>query len=137
MAAGKTPEVSDPKISKLMKVYMRMKARRDEIAKAHKEEEDTLKESMDKIKSALLDYCREHGIEGARTEHGLFFRTKKTNYWASDWAEMHKFVLEHAVPEFLEKRLNQGVVAQYLADHPDAPPPGLKIDASYQIGIRR
>jgi hypothetical protein len=50
---------------------------------------------------------------------------------------MHKFILENEVPEFLEKRLSQGVVKQFLEENPEAVPPGLNTDVEYVITVRK
>jgi len=67
----------------------------------------------------------------------MFYRSVKTRYWTSDWESMHKFILEHDVPEFFEKRLNQTCVRQFLEDNPDLVPKGLNVDSEYVITVRR
>ena len=125
MSADRTTETEDPKLGKLVRVYLKMKEKNDDLTAAYKEQTQKLSEQMATVKSALLEYCKEHGVEGARTKSGLFYRTTTTNYWTNDWAAMHKFVLEHQVPDLLEKRLHQGNMKQFLEEHPDALPPGL------------
>lgn len=137
MPAKKTENVEDPKLKKLVRVYLKMKAKRDEITEAFKQEEKALAEQMDKVKGALLDYCKETGLEGARTTDGLFYRSVRTRYWTNDWDAMGKFVVEQNMPELYEKRLNQGNVKQFLEENPDTPLPGLNVDSEYQISIRR
>jgi hypothetical protein len=137
MATEKTVETEDPKLTKLVRVYLKMKEKKDEIDNAYKEQTKDLADQMALVKSALLDYCKEHGVEGARTKAGLFYRTTATNYWTNDWASMHEFVLEHKVPDLLEKRLHQGNVKQFLEEHPDVLPPGMNTETKYQISIRR
>jgi hypothetical protein len=137
MAAEKTVAVEDPKLTKLVRVYLKMKEKNDEIANEYKEKTKELSNQMVLVKSALLDYCKEHGVEGARTKSGLFYRTTTTNYWTNDWAAMHEFVLEHGMPDLLEKRLHQGNVKAFLEDNPDVLPPGMNTETKYQISIRR
>lgn len=137
MAAEKAVETEDPKLTKLVRVYLKMKEKNDELANAYKEQTKELADKMALVKSALLDYCKEHGVESVRTSAGLFYRTTTTNYWTNDWAAMHEFVLEHKVPDLLEKRLHQGNVKQFLEEHPDVLPPGMNTETKYQISIRR
>ena len=89
------------------------------------------------IKNALLDYCENHHVESVRTSAGLFFRTTKTTYWTSDWERMYEFILEHDVPELLDKRLNQTHLKQFLEENPDVLPKGLNIDKEYVISVRK
>lgn len=137
MATEKTKDTADPKLTKMIRVYLKMKEKNDELTNAYKEQTKSLADQMAMVKGALLDYCKEHGVEGARTKEGLFYRTTTTNFWTNDWSAMHAFVLEHKVPDLLEKRLHQGNVKQFLEDNPDVLPPGLNTETKYQISIRR
>ena len=92
---------------------------------------------VDSFYGLLVDYCKEHGVESVRTAEGLFYRTVKQRYWTSDWEAMHKFVMEHSVPEFFEKRLNQTNVKQFLEENPDLVPKGLNVDSEYTISVRK
>jgi hypothetical protein len=124
-------------VEKLVKVYLKMKQKRAEITAAFNEEEEKLKAQMDKVKSALLEYCKDQNLESVRTTEGLFYRTVRTNYWTSDWESMGKFILEHGAPELLEKRLHQSNMRQFLEEHPELLPPGLNVDSEYTITVRR
>jgi len=134
---AKTETVEDPVLKKLVRIYLKMKAKRDEITQKYKQEEGEVAEQMDKVKSALLDYCRENGVEGARTADGLFYRTKSTMYSTNDWEAMGQFVVENNIPQLLEKRLHQGNVKQFLEENPEVILPGLNADSRYSISIRR
>ena len=124
-------------VEKLVKVYIKMRDKHTELLHAFQEHENALKEKMAKVKTALLDHCKEHNVECVRTAEGLFFRTIKQSYWTNDWESMGKFIVEHQVPELLEKRLHQGNVKQFLSEHPDLLPPGINVDSEYSVTIRR
>tara|TARA_R110000796_G_scaffold63252_1_gene146329 strand:- start:5794 stop:6189 length:396 start_codon:yes stop_codon:yes gene_type:complete len=124
-------------LEKLTKVYIKIRDKRAEISANFKEEDDNLKRQQDVVKSTLLDHCKTHGVESVRTSEGMFYRSKKTRYWTSDWESMHKFILEHGAPEFLEKRLNQTVVREFLQDNPDVLPAGLNAESEYTVSVRR
>jgi len=124
-------------LEKLTKVFLKIKARRNELSTEFKEQDDNLKTQQDTIKKALLDHCKKHNVESVRTSEGLFYRTVKTRYWTSDWGSMYSFVQEHKVPELLEKRLNQGNVKQFLEENPEVVPMGLNVDSEYLIAVRK
>lgn len=126
-----------PSIETLVKVYLKIKAKRDEIAVAFEAEDSVLAEKQKKVRSAILSYCDEHNIKSLRTDEGLLYRTVKRNYWTNDWESMHKFVLEHGSPELLEKRLHQGNMKEFLENNPDLLPPGLNVDSEYVLTVRR
>ncbi len=132
-----TEETAKVPVEKLVKVYLKMKAKHDEARIAYEEEEKKLKAQMDKVKAALLMYCKEQNIESVRTEEGLFYRTVKVNYWTNDWESMRKFIVEQGVPELLHERLHQGNMKQFLEANPEVLPPGLNVDSEYTITVRR
>ncbi len=132
-----TEETAKVPVEKLVKVYLKMKAKHDEARIAYEEEEKKLKAQMDKVKAALLVYCKEQNIESVRTEEGLFYRTVKVNYWTNDWESMRKFIVEQGVPELLHERLHQGNMKQFLEANPEVLPPGLNVDSEYTITVRR
>ena len=122
---------------KLTRVYLKIRNKKAQLSSDYKKQEDDLNQKLDKVKAALLDYCKEQGLESVKTSEGLFYRSVKTRYWTSDWEAMHKFVMEHDVPEFLEKRLNQTSVKTFLEENPETVPMGLNVDSEYIISVRK
>lgn len=134
MATETTGGVS---VDKLTKAFIRIRDKRALIKREFETQDTDLREKQDKIKAALLSYCKAENVDSVRTAEGIFYRTLKKRYWTSDWASMSKFILDRGLPEFFEKRLNQGVVADYLEEHPEDVPPGLNVDAEYQVTVRK
>jgi hypothetical protein len=130
-------EVNDGLAQKLTKVYLKIRDERSRLSTEYKAKDADLGQQLDKVKAALLDYCKEQGLDSVKTSEGLFYRSIKTRYWTSDWEAMHQFVMEHNVPEFLEKRLNQSNVKAFIEENPDVVPKGLNVDSEYVISVRR
>lgn len=124
-------------VDKLVKAYTKIRDKRSELTSKYKEEEGKLREQQDKVKLALLGYCKEHEVDSVRTASGLFYRTVKQRYWTSDWESMYKFIMENELPEFFEKRLNQTHVRQFIEENPDLIPAGLNVDSEYAISVRK
>ena len=124
-------------LAKMTKVYLKIKAERDKLSAEYKEADSELVSQQDKIRSALLGYLKENELKSVKTDAGTFYRTVKQKYWTSDWENMHKFILEHEVPEFLDKRLNQKNVKEFLEENPDLLPKGLNVDAEFALTIRK
>jgi hypothetical protein len=129
--------VGDIPVLKLTRAYLNLKAARDELSAEYKEADEKLVSKQNKIKSALLGYLKENDIKSVKTDAGTFYRSVKQKYWTSDWESMHQFIMEHSVPEFLEKRLHQGAVKQFLEENPDLLPKGLNVDSEYALTIRK
>lgn len=124
-------------VEKLVGAYTKIREKRSEISAKFKEEDGILAEQQDKIKRALLDYCKDQGVDSVRTATGLFYRTVKQRYWTSDWSSMHSFIMDHNLPDFFEKRLNQTNVRQFIEENPDLIPAGLNVDSEYVISVRK
>jgi hypothetical protein len=129
--------MADIPVDRLTKAYIKIRDKRSELRKAYEAEDSVLKEKLDTIQSALLDYCKDHNVDSVRTPNGLFYRTTSTRYWTSDWEAMNRFILENELPEFYEKRLNQGVVREFLEENPETVPPGLNTTSEYSIRVRK
>ena len=129
--------MSDATAEKMTSAYIKIRAERSALSAKFKAEDEKLVRQQDVLKRALLDYCENHGLESVRTSAGLFFRSTKTKYWTSDWQAMHKFIIEHNVPEFLDKRLNTSNIKQFLEENPNTVPDGLNVDKEYVISVRK
>ena len=130
-------EESSLSAEKLTKAYIRIREERASLSASYKEKDTALVNQLDVVRQGLLNYCEKHGVESVKTSEGLFYRTTKTKYWTSDWESMHKFILEHGVPELFDKRLNQSNLKEFLEENPDVYPEGLNKDTEYVITVRK
>lgn len=130
-------EGNEGHLGKCVKAYLNIKTKRAELSADFDTEDTILKDQQELIKTELLGYLKENDLKSVKTEAGTFYKTVKTRYWTSDWEQMHKFVLEHEVPEFLEKRLSQGVVKQFLEENPEVVPKGLNSDSEFAVTVRK
>ena len=130
-------DTNDIPVAKLVKTYIKMRDVHTELLHKFQKEENQIKEHMGKVKAALLQHCKDNDLESVNTTEGMFYRTVKRRYTTADWESMNRFILEHQVPDLLEKRLHQGNVEQFLTEHPDLLPPGLNCDAEYSVTVRR
>ena len=128
---------SEVPADRLTRAYIKIRAERAALSADFKEQDGALARQQTILKNALLDYCENHNVESVRTSEGLFFRTSKIKYWTSDWERMYEFILEHDVPELLDKRLNQTNLKQFLEENPDVLPQGLNVDNEYVISVRK
>lgn len=124
-------------LDQMVKTYVKIRDRRSEIKRNYEAEDTALVDDLDKIKAALLAHCKEHGVDSVRTSEGLFYRTVQQKYWTDDWAQMHKFILEHAEPSLLDKRINQKHMREFLEENPKLLPKGLNSNSTYTISVRK
>ena len=121
----------------LARVYLKMRDKKTELNREHNATIAKIESDMARVKSALLEHMKSNGVESVRTEHGTVYRTVRTTYFTSDWDSMNKFILEHQVPDLLEKRIHQTNMKEFLTTHPELLPPGLNANTEYSVGVRR
>ena len=124
-------------LEKLTRIYIKMRDKKSEVSQELEEKVAKIEADMKAVKTAILQHMKDIGAESLRTEAGTVYRTVRTMYATSDWESMHKFILEHGVPELLEKRIQQTNMKAFLEDNPDLLPPGLNANAEYSVTIKR
>ena len=122
---------------KLVKTYIKIRDKRDELSAAFKEKEAELKALLEALEGELLEICKTQGADSIRTEYGTATRKVSKRFWTSDWSSFHSFVMENNAVDLLERRVAQGNMQQFLEEHPDKLPPGLNIDSRFAITVRR
>lgn len=122
--------------AKLVQVYIKMRDRKAELKAEYETKEKELDEKMVVIEQALLEMCKENGVESLRTANGTATRRVKERVWAADWNAFKEFVREHDAVDLLEKRIHQGNYKEWAEQHPDVVAP-VNIDREYAITVRR
>ena len=128
---------NDVTLEKLTRIYIKMRDKKAELTQELEAQISELDEKMKTVKTGILDHMKEIGAESLRTDAGTVYRTVRTTYSTNDWDSMNKFILEHSVPELLEKRLHQTNMRVFLEEHPDMLPPGLNSNMEYSVTIKR
>lgn len=129
--------MTDAKADKLTLVYIKMRDKRAELAKAYEAEDAKIQEQMEMVEAELKKMCEEIGADSIKTAHGTVFRSVKTQYQVNDWDNMYKFVMEHNIPQVLFKRISPVNMKQFLDENPNLMPIGMNIDNRYTVTVRR
>ena len=126
-------------LPKLVKAFRALREERSNLKSDFEAEDKRLAAKQDKIKEVLLTHCRENDINSVRTDEGTFTRTKKVNYWTNDWEKLYEFILEHQIPDILQRRISQTNLKEWLEDENNEGllPKGLQADAEYTITIQK
>jgi hypothetical protein len=122
---------------KLVKTYIKIRAAKETLVKAHDAEVAKLQADMDAIEQELLELCKSTGQDGGKTAVGTFTRTVKARYWSGNWDAMYRFIKENDAPHLLERRISQTEMKEFLRSNPDKMPEGLNIDSRYAVTVRR
>jgi hypothetical protein len=126
-------DLVDDKIERLMQAEINI---RDAIAKLEQDVKD-LKAKREKIQSALNDICLNMKVDGLKTKVGTLTRGIRTRYCTDDWGSFYKFMMEHEVPELLEKRIAKGCYEEFMANNPNTSIPNVQALQEFSITIRR
>jgi hypothetical protein len=118
---------------RLVKAYIKIREARQELSR----QDADLEQKQDMIQSKLLEVCKETGAESLRTEFGTVTRRVAKKYWTHDWESFYKFVKEHDAFPLLQKRISITAMQEFLEEYPDLHPPGLNVDSSYVVSVRR
>jgi len=118
---------------RLVKAYIKIRDARKELS----QQDAKLEEQQHMIQDKLLEICKETGAESLRTEFGTVTKRISKNYWTHDWESFYKFIKEHDAFPLLQRRISVTAMSEFLEEYPDLHPPGLNVDASYTISVRR
>jgi hypothetical protein len=129
--------MADISADRLVAVYIKIRDAKEELTRNFNKQVEELDSQMDAIEQELLDMCKTLDATSIKTKHGLAMRSIKSRYTTNDWERFYAFMLEHKVPELLEKRIHQTNTKTFLEENPDLLPPGLNVDNAYSIIVRR
>mgnify|MGYP006274138759 FL=1 len=125
--------MNDITLDHLVSVDRKMTAKMSELQK----ELDAVEADRETVRLTIADMMKEQGVESVRTKHGTVTRVLKERYWASDWAVLHQYILEHGAIDLLEKRVAQTNMREWIENHREDFPPALNVDRTYSISIRK
>ena len=107
------------------------------LERAHEAQLEELKQQRDVIALQMKDMMLALGSKSVKTDAGTVILSQKTRYYASDWDEMKKFILENEAIDLLERRVAQTNMATFLEQNPGKVPPGLNSTSEYEVSVRK
>jgi sugar-specific transcriptional regulator TrmB len=124
-------------MDKLARVYLKIRARIQQLTQEYESEVEELKAQQDEIKTALKDQLMALGSKSVRTDQGTVILSTKTRYFTQDWDSFKHFVTEHDALDLFERRIHQSNMAKFLEENPSLVPPGLNSDKEYDVSVRK
>jgi hypothetical protein len=122
---------------KLASVYIKMRDKRKEILAKYEEEDKKIEAQMILVEEELLKLCKTIGADSIKTQAGTVFRSVRTRYETTDWENMYNFILEHNIPQVLERRISTTNMKQFLDENPTLMPIGMNVNNRYTVTVRR
>jgi hypothetical protein len=118
-------------IDKLVSIHAKIKAK----IEALDSQVAALEEQRTEVRLAIKDMMKEQNLQNVKTNSGTVSLMTKTRYNTQDWDSFKKFIIEHEVPDLLEKRIAQGNMATFLEENPGVVPPGLNSITEFDIRV--
>ena len=122
---------------KLASVYIKMRDKRKELLAEFEAQDSRIEAQMDMVAEELLKLCKDIGADSIKTQAGTVFRSVRTRYETTDWESMYNFILEHDIPQVLERRISTTNMKQFLDENPTLMPVGMNINNKYTVTVRR
>lgn len=124
-------------MDRLAKIYLKIRAKKQEITQTYDAEIAEIEEQENEIKNAMKSQMLALGSKSVRTDAGTVMLGQKTRYHTQDWSSFKEFIVEHDALDLLEKRIAQTNMSKFLEENPGLVPPGLNSDTEYQISVRK
>lgn len=125
----KPKRTADKMAADYMKIREAIKSKEEEIKK--------LKLVQAKIADTMLELCEEQNVDSLKTHQGTISRRVQSNFWTADWESFYSFVAKNEAMHLLEKRIHNGNMKEFLAENPEACPPGLQANSKYTVSVRK
>jgi hypothetical protein len=122
---------------KLVKVYRRIRAAREQNTAEYNKKDAELKEQLDMVGKMLINIMDEQGALSLRTGEGSVTKVVKNKYWNVDWPAFNEFVREKNLLDLFEHRIAQKNMAEFLESNPGVAVPGLQMDRRYDVVVRK
>ena len=122
---------------KLASVYIKMRDKRKELLAEFEAQDSKIETQMEMVAEELLKLCKDIGADSIKTQAGTVFRSVRTRYETTDWESMYNFILEHDIPQVLERRISTTNMKQFLDENPTLMPIGMNVNNRYTVTVRR
>ena len=122
---------------KLASVYIKMRDKRKELLAEFEAQDSKIEAQMEMVAEELLKLCKDIGADSIKTQAGTVFRSVRTRYETTDWESMYNFILEHDIPQVLERRISTTNMKQFLDENPTLMPVGMNVNNRYTVTVRR
>jgi hypothetical protein len=129
--------VPDITMDRLTRIYIKMRDKMSAMTSEYETAFEAIKAQQAEVASAMKDIIRAAGGTGMKTEHGTVSLRTTTRYFAQDWEAMGNFIVEHAAPQLLEKRIAQKNMSEFLEQNPGVVPPGLNTMSEISVSITK
>lgn len=123
-------------VKDVIKGYVKLRDRKNELKKQHTEELVPINEKMELVEGWLMRDLLTRGVESERTTEGTAYLQKNSKATVKDRDAFLEFVIEHKMWDLLENRVAKSVVVDHLENTGEVVP-GVNFETTQVVRIRR
>lgn len=123
-------------INSLVEKYVSLRDGIDKLKTDFEAKKKPLEDAQDTIANYLMKIANDQGVSSFKTPAGTAFKQKVTRCSVENSDDFIDFVKTNNAYNMLPKQVNKTAVQEYIDLH-EAPPPGVRFTALYEIQIRR
>lgn len=124
------------KINEVVRGYVALRDKKNEIKKRHAEELRPINEKMEVIEGWLQRDLMNRGVQSEKTDSGTAYLSTVVTATVRDRDEYLKFVKEKEMWDLIENRVSKSVVSDYLEETGEIIP-GVNYEKTQVVRIRR
>jgi hypothetical protein len=124
------------KVDDVVAAYIKLRDKKTEMERKHKEELAPIKETMSKLENWLQRRLLEEGVESFKTSQGTAFLQSATSATVRDWDATFAWMQKNDEWSLLEARVNKTAVRDFVETNGEAPP-GVEYSETIVTRVRR
>lgn len=128
--------MGQPTVDEVVKGYIKLRDKKNELKKEQAEELKPLSEKMQLLENWLLRDLQTRKVESQKTAEGTAYITTLAAATVKDRDAFFDFVKENNMWDLLENRVSKSVVRDYLEDTGEVVP-GVNYQETVAVRIRR
>ena len=126
--------MAEPTVQKMIEAYIKLRDKKSELDKDHKERCKPVVELMDTLEGKLLIALDASGMNSMGSSIGTVYKKIDTSASVEDFTKFEPWALDNW--EKLDVKPNKTALKEMLASG-ESPPPGVKITQLASVGVQR
>ncbi len=131
-----TIDVTKEKLGVVIGTYIKLRDKKAEVAKRHKEELGEINGAMDNIEGAVLEYLNAEQLTRVGTDEGMAYTKDYTSAKVEDKQTFLQFCQDHDLFALMEIKASAKTVEEYMETE-SALPPGVNFSRYTKVIFNR
>jgi hypothetical protein len=116
--------------------YVKLRDQRAELKKAYDDEDKILKDKMERLETWLMKTMQDTNATQLGSAHGTAYLQTVYKSSSNDWPTTWGFIADTGRFDFLEKRLSNKSIQEYIEETGETPP-GVNVASELKVIVRR